>query len=230
MAAPVLVPCLVVLRSEFNVRYPYRLKGADGWIGDAAHQAETSDHNDDEVGRVPIHDVDHVHEVHAIDVDNRLDGTLKIDQPGDPMEMEVQHILSRCRLGLEPRLRYVIYNRRIWEASNNWRHRIYTGPSAHREHAHFSSSYDTPLEASTAPWGVARAAQTTKDDDMALSESDIDKVADAVWAKMFDRVGPQAGQGKQVSAGALLQFSEQNLKDARDTILKALGLHPGAGA
>jgi hypothetical protein len=143
---PILVPCGVRLRSDFNAIAPGRDKASDGWIGDTAHQQETSDHNDDETGRVPIRDADKVHEVHAIDVDDDL------RESDLTMEKVVQFLLGRCRSGAETRLRYIIYNRRIWEASNGWRQRAYTGPSPHTEHAHFSFSYDTAREASTASW------------------------------------------------------------------------------
>jgi hypothetical protein len=109
-------------------------------------RAEVSDHNPDETGSVPIHDADHINEVHAIDVDSDL------RTPGLTMEYVVQFILLRCRSGAEKRLRYIIYNRRIWEADNGWKQRAYTGASAHTEHAHFSFSYTTSLEASTVSW------------------------------------------------------------------------------
>jgi hypothetical protein len=146
MADPILIACLKRLRTEFNLIAPSRDKKSDGWIGDTAHQHEVSDHNPDETGSVPIHDADHINEVHAIDVDNNL------NESDLTMEKVVQFLLGRCRSGAEKRLRYIIYNRRIWEASNGWRERAYTGASPHTEHAHFSASYDSKLEASEASW------------------------------------------------------------------------------
>jgi hypothetical protein len=146
MAAAILISCLARLRTEFNLIAPSRDKTSDGWIGDTAHQQEVSDHNPDETGSVPIHDADKVNEVHAIDVDNNL------NESDLTMEKVVQFLLGRCRSGAEKRLRYIIWNRRIWEASNGWRQRTYTGASPHTEHAHFSASYTTSLEASTASW------------------------------------------------------------------------------
>ncbi len=144
-----LVPCLGQFRTELNRIAPNRDKSSDGTIGDRAHQNSVSDHNDDEIGRVPIRDADSKHEVHALDLDTDL------RTPGLTMEMVIQHTLSRCRSGKEKRLRYIIYNRRIWEASNGWQQRAYTGDSPHTEHAHLSASYETALEASTAAWELA---------------------------------------------------------------------------
>jgi hypothetical protein len=154
-----LVPCLVKLRSDVNRVAPNRDKASDGAAGDKAHQGRVSDHNDDETGRVPIKDADKTPEIHAVDLDADL------RQPGLTMEMIVQHTLSRCRSGAEKRLRYIIYNRRIWEASNGWRQRAYTGDNPHTQHAHFSSSYETKLEASTASWRL-------EDIPVALTEAD----------------------------------------------------------
>jgi len=146
MADWILIPCLRALFAEFDKIAPSRDHASDGSIGDTAHQETESDHNADETGNVPIHDADHVNEVHAIDVDN----TLRRDDL--TMEMVVQFLLARCRSGAEKRLRYMIYNKRIWSASSGWVQKTYTGASPHTEHAHFSASYDTNLEASTASW------------------------------------------------------------------------------
>jgi hypothetical protein len=132
--------------AEFDRIAPARDHASDGAVGDLAHQQEVSDHNPDETGSVPIHDADTVNEVHAIDVDNTL------NESDLTMEKVVQFLLVRCRSGAEKRLRYVIYNRRIWSASSGWVQKTYTGSSPHTEHAHFSGSYDTKLEASTASW------------------------------------------------------------------------------
>jgi hypothetical protein len=146
MADWVLIPCLKALFAEFDRIAPSRDHASDGSIGDAAHQNEVSDHNPDETGKVPIHDADHINEVHAIDVDNTL------RESDLTMEKVVQFLLGRCRSGAEKRLRYMIYNRRIWSASSGWVQKTYTGASPHTEHAHFSASYETKLEASTASW------------------------------------------------------------------------------
>jgi hypothetical protein len=142
MAAPVLVPCLVQLRTELDELNPDRDRSSDGWIGDTAHQQRVSDHNDDEVGAVPIHDADTKHEVHALDA----------DPDGLPMGDIVAGIVARCRAGKENRLRYVIWDHTIWEASNGWRARPYPGTDPHTGHAHFSASYDSIREADTRPW------------------------------------------------------------------------------
>ena len=146
MADPRTIPCLKQLFAEFDRIAPSRDHASDGSIGNAAHEAEVSDHNDDETGSVPIHDADHIHEVHAIDVDNNL------NESDLTMEKCVQFLLGRCRSGAEKRLRYMIYNRRIWSASSGWVQKTYTGASAHTEHAHFSGSYESKLEASIASW------------------------------------------------------------------------------
>lgn len=159
MADWVLIPCLVRLRDEFNTIAPDRAKGADGSVGDLAHQERTSDHNPDETGSVPIHDADHVNEVHALDI------TTDLREPGLTLEQVVQFLLARCRSGAEKRLRYIIFNRRIWRADNGWRQEGYTGTAdPHTGHAHFSGSYDSKLEASTASWHLEDLVALSLDD------------------------------------------------------------------
>jgi hypothetical protein len=168
----VLIPCLKALFAELDRIAPGRDKASDGSIGDAAHQAEVSDHNADEVGSVPIHDADKANEVHAIDVDNDL------RQADLTMETVVQFLLGRCRSGAEKRLRYVIYNRRIWSASTGWVQKWYSGASPHTEHAHFSASYESAREADTSSWHL--------EDLVALTNAEIVKIADTVWNRMFE--------------------------------------------
>ncbi|MEV6306765.1 hypothetical protein AB0M02_45720 [Actinoplanes sp. NPDC051861] len=173
MADWVLVPCLVQLRTELNRIAPDRDKTSDGTIGDRAHQATVSDHNDDEVGRVPIYDADSKHEVHAFDADDDL------RTPNLTMEMVVQHILARSRSGAENRLRYIIYNRRIWEASNRWKQRAYTGSSPHTEHAHFSASYVTSREANTTSWRLEDIPVALTDADKRWLTTEFTRIVDA---------------------------------------------------
>jgi len=179
MAAAILVPCGVRLRSDFNALAPDRDKTSDGWLGDTAHQQETSDHNPDETGNVPIRDADRVNEVHAIDADKDL------RESDLTMEKVVQFLLGRCRSGAEKRLRYIIYNRRIWEASNGWKQRAYTGPNPHDKHAHFSFSYDTAREADASTWHLELIPVALTAADKAWLAAEIDKAATAAAARVW---------------------------------------------
>ncbi|GAA0471634.1 hypothetical protein Ade02nite_51120 [Paractinoplanes deccanensis] len=205
MADWILVPCLVKLRSEFNTIAPNRDKSSDGSIGDAAHQATQSDHNDDEVGNVPIHDADRIHEVHAIDVD------VDLREPGLTMEMVVQFLLKRCRSGAEKRLRYIIYNRRIWQQSNGWAQQAYHGSNPHDHHAHFSSSYTTSLEASTASWHLEDIPVALTSADKSWIAAEINKVEERVWN--FQLRNPYINVNQP--AGTFLRFapSRQPMQD-----------------
>jgi hypothetical protein len=147
--SPVLVPCLVALRTEFNLLARKRDKGADGWIGDKAHQAESSDHNPDDTpgSRTPYTDPDKIPEVHALDVDKDLGAGLDLDDYVHP-------IVDRHRAGLDDRLQNVIWRGRIASRSWGWTWIPYSGASKHFDHAHFSARYTTPQENDTSPWGV----------------------------------------------------------------------------
>ncbi len=149
--------------------------------------------NPDESGAVPIHDADSTDEVHAIDVDDGL------GCGGNPsMEDCVQLILSRCKSGAEDRLRYVIYERRIWEADNGWREEHYSGSNPHSEHAHFSGSYDSGDESDTSPWGLG------EEYGMALSGDDKEWIKNTIWdalsAYVGDVVQRWTAEGKPVPA------------------------------
>lgn len=167
MSAWIVIPCLKQLDRELWQLAPNRDMGASGTVGDLAHQERTSDHNPDETGAVPVRDADKVNEVHALDAD------VDLRQPGLTMEMIVQHVLARCRSGAEKRLTYIIYNRRIWSASSGWAQKAYGGSDPHVNHAHFSASYNTQLEASTASWHL-------EDIPVALTEADKKWIADLV--------------------------------------------------
>jgi hypothetical protein len=174
MASWVLVPCLVKLRSEFNTIAPRRRRASDGSVGDTAHQSSQSDHNPDETGNVPIRDADKTNEVHAIDVDADL------RTPGLTMRDVVLFLVRRCRAGKERRLRYIIFDRRIWSDSDGWHlaGRAYTGANPHDKHAHFSSVYDSQGEASTTSWHLQEVlpvtAPTADQNAAAVAAKDID--------------------------------------------------------
>ena len=215
MADWILIPCLRRLFMEFDSIAPSRDHASDGSIGDTAHQHEVSDHNPDETGSVPIHDADHINEVHAIDVDNNL------NESDLTMEKVVQFLLGRCRSGAEKRLRYIIYNRRIWSASSGWVQKTYTGSSPHTEHAHFSASYTSGLEASTASWHLEDipVALTTADKTWITAQIkanavDLTELAAALAAAKDDFLSVHYGNALYPSRTMQMHINdEQALRD-----------------
>lgn len=194
MATWTLAPCLAQLRAEFNRIAPGRDKNSDGSIGDQAHAARASDHNPDSRGIV-----------HAIDVDRDLGGGLD-------MQDVVDHLVARCRSGAEKRLTYVIYNRRIWSASRDWKSRAYTGSNAHTQHAHFSATDIPAREASTASWHL--------EDLLALTEADKD------WIRaLFERTAQpdNGGVTSKIGRDALDQGIPNPLREGKTAAYILLG-------
>ena len=106
-----------------------------GWIGDASHQAECSDHNPDVKGVV-----------HAIDV----------MVTGD----RAAAVVRECLLHSGD-LQYVIHNRVIWSASTSWQPRAYTGSNPHTDHVHVSGKHGTSNGNSSTCTGYDLAAQAS---------------------------------------------------------------------
>lgn len=178
-----LAPCLVTLRSEFDKLNPNRDKASDGWIGDESHQSGNSDHN-------PVNGV-----VHAIDVDESGPWP-----SGGTMEKFCQHLVTECRKSGESgqdrgRLKYIIYERRIWEASNGWNAREYTGANAHDKHMHVSCEYNASYANDTAPWGIVEKWGSD------VTESEF-KSWMTEWAN--------SGDGKKAIANAVLTWDPGN--------------------
>jgi peptidoglycan hydrolase-like protein with peptidoglycan-binding domain len=88
-----------------------------GWLGDAAHQGRTSDHNPDELGIV-----------RALDI------------PHDPAHgLDSYELANHLRDTADPRIKYLISNRRIWNPAISKAWRVYTGTNPHTEHMHVSA-------------------------------------------------------------------------------------------
>lgn len=113
--------CRAALRSA-DAAWPKRSRISDGIMGDARHQAGTSDHN---IGNA----VDITH-----DPANGCDG----------------NIIAELAIK-DPRSTYVIWNARIYSkarAAEGWRK--YTGSNPHKHHCHISVAVDQRSDAS--PW------------------------------------------------------------------------------
>lgn len=173
MSGWILTKGLQNLRDQVNAAFPDRDKTSDGTIGDAAHQAETSSHNpDDTPGSTPEWDgdPDSTPEVRAWDMDSDLRAA-----PATAQQV-VDHI--RNLPGVSSVLRYIIYNRKIYKASNGWNAETYNGASAHTEHIHFTGAF-------------TQAADNNTTFDYRLEEIPVAlTAADKQW--ILDNVGPNA--------------------------------------
>lgn len=122
-----LAPSLIALGNEINARWPNRDTASDGAIGDASHQARTSDHNPDwSAGGV----------VRAIDVDNN--------------GIDVQELLDATIR--DQRVWYVIWNRHIYSRTYGWAKRAYDGADPHTGHVHISINHTKAAETDVSRW------------------------------------------------------------------------------
>lgn len=131
MPEPYLAPSLARAHTAINTRWPGRDRGSDGWIGDRAHQARTSDHNPDSTGVV-----------RALDIDK--DG------------IHIPTVLAA--LFLHPAVRYVIFNRKIYHADNAFKPKTYAGSNPHTGHIHASIQHTRNAENSKASWAPISSA------------------------------------------------------------------------
>jgi hypothetical protein len=128
---------LKTLRSQINAAYPNRDKSSDGAIGDAAHASRNSDHNP------------WVKDKHGVGVVTAID----IDEDLAPDIHSIEAIVSAIRKSKDPRVKYIIYEKRITVAGSNlqkWK--AYTGKNPHNHHAHISVNSDPKLYDSTKAW------------------------------------------------------------------------------
>lgn len=135
MARPwYLAPSLVRLRAQVNTRWPDRSKVSDGTIGDRAHAARTSDHNPDPKTGV----------VRALDL--TATGSMAA---------------TICAAAVaDPRVAYVIHNKRIWTPRRGWD--TYTGTNPHSNHVHISIAHTKAAEDDTKNWkGIGMAGMTS---------------------------------------------------------------------
>lgn len=135
---PRLVAGGVTLRNQVNKRWVRRDKRSDGWLGDAAHKARASDHNEDSRGLV-----------HALDIDADLD-------PKDPGAAQrlANQIVAYAASGIPGanRIKYVVFNDQIASGTYptsmwKWRGSGY----GHMHHIHVSFSTKGENNAQTFP-------------------------------------------------------------------------------
>lgn len=204
MGTPILVPCLVHLRTQFNTIAPNRDKGADGWIGDKAHQQESSDHNPDETGRTPYEDADNINEVHALDVDRDLGE----DEYGQVLELAdyVDEMYENHYQGHDDRLQNIIYRGLVASRSWGWtRWHTYTGASKHFDHAHFSARYTTTQENDTKDFFT-----------MPITPAEFKKIAEMTADELEKRLA-LSKLGARTVGGTLNALADWGVQDHPET-------------
>jgi peptidoglycan hydrolase-like protein with peptidoglycan-binding domain len=124
-AAPAtgLAPAVVAALRDANAAWPARSKVSDGTWGDASHQARHSDHNTGD----------------AVDITH------------DPKHGPDGEKLAAAAAG-DPRISYVISNRKIFNPSFGAVWRPYTGSNPHTHHVHISVLKDRRDDDSPWPW------------------------------------------------------------------------------
>lgn len=146
-----LAKSLETLRAQINAAAPHRSKVSDGTIGDVAHRNRKSDHNPLPNGAVLALDITH--------------------DPGGGCD--ANSIAESLKASGDRRIKYLIWNKRIWNPSVNPEWRRYSGANPHTMHVHISvkqtaSLYDDPgewlvvVEPSTVPVAVDTPRPTTK--------------------------------------------------------------------
>jgi murein L,D-transpeptidase YcbB/YkuD len=134
---------LLKFREQINAASPHRNKSSDGTVGDAAHASRSSDHNpwvkDGSMGIVTAMDITH--------------------DPGTGVDTWA--LAEFLRVQKDPRVKYVISNKRIWSSvSNPYQWRKYTGSNPHSSHmhvsvhstkAHYDSERDWTIQIGKAP-------------------------------------------------------------------------------
>src|SRR5262245_6984069 len=137
-----LAKSLVTLRDQVNAAAPNRSTASDGWIGDIRHRRRKSDHNPNSAGVVTALDITH-DPIHGVD-GTELAESAKLD----------------------PRVKYVIWNKRIWTPSVAKAWRNYTGTNPHTKHVHISMLPAKAKYDDAAQWvmkGVEAAGEAAAD-------------------------------------------------------------------
>lgn len=132
-----LAASLETLRISVNAVAPQRSRLSDGTIGDAAHASRRSDHNPwvEHQGRGVVTAIDITHD------------------PSGGCDAGV--LAESLRSGRDPRIKYVIFDRRIFSATvQPWQWRHYSGSNPHSHHVHISVGSAVEQFDDTAPWQV----------------------------------------------------------------------------
>ena len=129
--APSLEQLLIQADEAWPIRHP-----ADGTLGNASHSSRRSDHNPDSNGIVRAGDI------------------------GEVTEDDAFALAEALRISRDPRIKYVIHERRMYSSypkgdvpAYTWRH--YSGTNGHWSHVHISVLETN--QNNTSPWDIGEA-------------------------------------------------------------------------
>jgi hypothetical protein len=157
------------LRSQLNALAPHRSTVSDGSIGDAAHSARYSDHNPTAAGQVCARDFTH-------------------DPAGG---LDCGSLADRLVRSGDNRIKYIIWNRRIWEPGVGWK--AYSGVNPHTKHLHLSVKAGAVGD-STRQWDLGRTADQG-DNDMDANQDRMLREVTAVVTGAAGATYPADGPG-----------------------------------
>lgn len=131
---PTLAKSIITLRNQVNKAHPNRSKASDGTWPSSQHRKQNP-HSDHDLGN-------------ALDLTN------------DPAHgFSSEKFAEHLRQSRDPRLKYVISNRKIASAKTGWRWAKYNGANPHDKHVHVSvnrsNDSDKPWLMPAAPVGIA---------------------------------------------------------------------------
>lgn len=173
---------LDTLLGQLNAAAPRRSKASDGSIGDAAHASRDSDHNPwYGPGVVTARDYTH-------------------DPAGG---LDCQWLAGALVASRDPRIKYVIYNRRICDSrpgSNPWAWMPYSGTNPHTKHLHLSVMDNASCD-DTRGWSLSGVAPTPPP-----ARNGVD--SSSVWDR---REGPWNGGITNIEPGGLVAPEKYDL-------------------
>ena len=179
-----IAPAAQAILDQATALWPNRSRASDGTIGDPAHAARVSDHNPGHNGLVHAADLTH-------DPANGCDNNINAETVKD-----------------DPRVKYVIWNRRIWNPAISRTWRPYTGTNPHDHHMHVSVT--DAGENDTSPWFTT------------ANPGGFGTMEDAKIIDLFEGVASQANARAQ----AINSKIEASARRTR-RLLKAVALRTG---
>lgn len=190
-----LAKSLVTLRDQVSAAAPNRSTASDGWIGDARHRGRGSDHNPNSAGVVTALDITH-DPAHGVD-GNELAESAKLD----------------------PRVKYVIWNKKIWNASIAKAWRAYKGSNPHTKHVHISTLPTKAKYDDAAAWvmaGVEEAGKAAADLPPAAETPTLRLGSQGLWVRKLQTILNDNGAKLKVDGdfGPKTQAAVKNFQNA----------------